>query len=349
MEIPIQNIYYLLCYAWNQLEEKDKIKVEASDYKSYINLFARIHINGCGYLFKRGLDREYLKYEEIINGVKGKIDLTNTLKRYLHKQAQTYCIYDELDYNVLHNQIILSTIKKVLNCKELYPSLKVRLREVYSMFKKVDEIKITSKLYNKVKLHRNNQFYKFILNVTRIINENISLDEKSGTYQFLDFTRDEKKMALLFESFVRNFYRKEQTTYKVGRELINWDVELLGGGSVDILPVMQTDISLESSERKIIIDTKYYKETLTAHHGKEILRSEHLNQIFAYLDNVEAKGGTINKNCSGILLYPTVRCNLDESFRKKNHIIRIKTINLIQEWKGIEEDLLKIIEPVKSL
>ena len=28
MAIPIQNIYYLLCYAWNKLDEKEKVQVD---------------------------------------------------------------------------------------------------------------------------------------------------------------------------------------------------------------------------------------------------------------------------------------------------------------------------------
>lgn len=48
---------------------------------------------------------------------------------------------------------------------------------------------------------------------------------------------------------------------------------------------MQTDISLESSERKIIMDTKYYQNTLTKNFGSQKLISGNLYQMFAYLSN----------------------------------------------------------------
>ena len=42
----IQNIYYLLCYALDKLEEDKKTKVNISDYDSLLDLFARLLING---------------------------------------------------------------------------------------------------------------------------------------------------------------------------------------------------------------------------------------------------------------------------------------------------------------
>lgn len=46
VNIPIQNIYYLLCYAWDKLEEKEIVDVEPLDSTSLADLFARVLING---------------------------------------------------------------------------------------------------------------------------------------------------------------------------------------------------------------------------------------------------------------------------------------------------------------
>ena len=42
MEIPIQNIYYLLCYAWDKLEEKELIDVDPVGMTELVDLFARV-------------------------------------------------------------------------------------------------------------------------------------------------------------------------------------------------------------------------------------------------------------------------------------------------------------------
>ena len=57
MEIPIQNIYYLLCYAWNNLEEKDLIDIKSIQSTNLADLFAKVLISGITHLLKRGIDR----------------------------------------------------------------------------------------------------------------------------------------------------------------------------------------------------------------------------------------------------------------------------------------------------
>jgi 5-methylcytosine-specific restriction enzyme subunit McrC len=55
--VPIGNLYYLLCYAWNRLDEKDFVEVEALPRQDLPNLLARILINGVKRLLRQGVDR----------------------------------------------------------------------------------------------------------------------------------------------------------------------------------------------------------------------------------------------------------------------------------------------------
>jgi 5-methylcytosine-specific restriction enzyme subunit McrC len=105
---------------------------------------------------------------------------------------------------------------------------------------------------------------------------------------------------------------------------------------------MKTDISITSENRKIIIDTKYYRECLQEHYNKETIISSNLYQIFTYVKNAEAQGGSAT-NCEGILIYPTVKKEFDLAYSIENHKISIKTISLNQGWRNISNDLMKII------
>src|ERR1039458_10864091 len=70
-QIPIANIYYLLCYAWDALEERDALTdVDALDSTDRLGLFARVLVNGTRRLLRRGLDRGYLAREDEILGVR---------------------------------------------------------------------------------------------------------------------------------------------------------------------------------------------------------------------------------------------------------------------------------------
>src|ERR1017187_717845 len=108
MQIPIENIYYLLCYAWNKLDEKDRIDVAIDDKTELLDLFAKVLINASRMLLKRGIDKSYIDYTSEIAGVKGKLEISQTLKNNLLFKQRTICTFDEFSANILSNQILVT-------------------------------------------------------------------------------------------------------------------------------------------------------------------------------------------------------------------------------------------------
>lgn len=342
MQIPIQNIYYLLCYSWDKLDESDIVDVKAISTTELIDLFAKILINSTAHLLKQGLDRYYVENEHIVNGIKGKLNLSASVKQNTLPSNKTICLYDEFDYNILHNQILKTTISKLLRVKNLDNDLKNELRRIFIKLPPISEIQIRNSHFKQIRLHRNNFKYGFVLKVCQIINENLFIDESSGSYQFKDFLQEEKAMALLFESFVRNFYKIEQSEFLVKREDIKWNFVTENEIDLKMLPKMSTDISLISSSRKIIVDTKFYKEAFEARFTQKKINSNHLYQLFSYLKNQESEL-EITKNCEGVLLYPAVENNFTYSYSYESHRIKVTSVNLNQNWLDIKKDLLEII------
>lgn len=344
MQIPIENIYYLLCYAWNKLEEKERVNVSVDDKTELLDLFAKILINGTKILLKRGIDRSYIDFTDEIAGVKGKVQISQTLKSNLLFKQRTICTFDSFSSNILTNRILVSTIYSLSRTKGLDKDLKKELITLQRMFSEVDLIQINNSLFSQIKLNRNNRFYGFLMNVCQIIYENTLPSEEQGNYKFTDFTRDERKMNQLFEAFIRNFYRIEQNKYNiVKKETINWLFECDEVDSFQFVPKMETDITLENNFEKIIIDAKYYRETMIINYDKEKIKSNNLYQLFSYLLNQEDNTPkTIN--AKGILLYPTIEKDYDLQYKYKNHKIEIRTINLNANWKLISHRLNEIID-----
>ena len=339
MKIPIKNIYYLLCYAWDKLDELGVVEVEGIESTELCDLFAKVLISGTSHLLKLGLDRGYLLIGEEISGIKGRIDFSSSLKSNILKKARAFCLFDEFDHNILHNQILKSTLLKLASVDELDNTLRAHLYNLLRRLSEIDEIHLNQSVFRKVQLNHNNAFYDFLLKICELVIDNLMPTQERGRYKFRDFSKDEKKMSALFESFVRNFYRLEQKTFKVGREDIYWDISQ---GDPCLLPKMQTDISLESANKKIIIDTKYYSEIFSEHFGVEKIREANLYQIFAYLKNIEKKSEKA-KFSTGILLYPSINKDPDYRVNIQGHEIMIRTINLNQDWHKIHADLLAII------
>jgi 5-methylcytosine-specific restriction enzyme subunit McrC len=105
---------------------------------------------------------------------------------------------------------------------------------------------------------------------------------------------------------------------------------------------MYTDASLRSPRRTVIIETKYYSETLHAHYERKTLRSGHLYQLFAYVKNLENRGEPDNR-AEGILLYPAVHDRVKFETTIQGHRICARTVDLSQPWGDIRTELLAMI------
>ena len=334
MSIPIKNIYHLLCYAWNKLEESELVNISAEDESDLLNLLGRVLLNGTKTLLKRGIDKRYLTENQIYQGIKGKVNITDSLRKNLFLKGLSICEFDELSADILPNQILKTTLQNLTQIPSLSPTLKQEIRAIIYRLHEVNKIVLTDTIFHQVQINRNNSFYAFLLNISKLIYQNLLINERTGSFQFKDFLRDERQMARLFEEFIRNFYKIEIPEAKVFREDLRWK---MAGEMHQFLPKMQTDISIKINDRKLIIDAKYYNETLQKYYDSEKIHSQHLYQLFAYLKNQE------DKLAEGILIYPTIQKSLSLAYTHEGHTIRIETMNLNQDWRGVKADLLGII------
>lgn len=343
MNIPIRNIYFLLCYAWNKLEEEERVAVSIDDHTELVDLLAKVLINATRILLKRGIDRYYVTQTEELAGIKGKLELSESIKRNLLRQMRAVCQYDEFSADILTNQILVSTLHKLMRTENLEKEFRRQIRQILLMLPGIQPINLQASHFKRIRLHRNNQFYGFILKVCQLIHESLLPAEEPGKFRFSDFRQEEHKMNQLFEAFVFNFYQIEQSRYRVRSEQIRWQFESDIPGAELHLPVMRTDITLESRHDKIIIDTKYYKETLAERFGKETVKSANLYQLFSYLIQQRNEDKKTHR-AKGILLYPTIEKDYNLAYQYQGHEIQIRTVNLNEDWRKIKERLLHIIE-----
>ncbi len=353
--IPIQNLYYLLCYAWDVPDQRNKVKVDGEKCPSLVNLIATILLNICEHLLKRGLAQSYHYELQEVEGVRGKLNVSSTLKSGRMRLGYTNCQVDELSQDTLINQIIYSSLKRLLVSDDIDKSIRENLNKTLHKFPRISEIHLTNKIFDQVNLVRNNRSYALVLNTCKLLFQStLPKKDKVGQYEFIDFTEDEFKMNYLFERFLMNFCKRHCKEHfpQVHREYINFQLTPFGmmfKRAGEVLPVMETDVSLYNPQTgdKKILDAKYYKEPLVAKYGaQEKVRREHLSQIISYVMNQEDINNPHTFDTSGTLVYPTIDEDFDFSYRYKgtNHIIRATTINLNQDWNNIEARIKEIVE-----
>lgn len=343
MRIPVLNIYHMLAYSWRSLEQAEKVRVDHADRLDLLNLLASVLTGTVRRLVKRGLNGNYVLSTDEINGVKGKFEVGPTVKTLAHRKLRAICTFDEFSQDILLNRMIVSVLIRLLNTEGLDKEIRSKVRSLIWHFPGIRDCDIEIKDFNRLRLGKNEKHYRFVISLCKLIAGQLLPSEKAGEYHFDDFTRDEKKMNRLFESFVRNFYScKLGNEWSVGSEIIEWKLRPLSEDAKAFLPVMQTDITIRNHRKKVIIDTKYYQKTLTEYYGSEKIRSGHLYQLFSYLNNQELSNDTVTQSASGLLLYPKVNATLDLSYTFGSHDLHIKTVDLHQDWQGVEAELLNI-------
>jgi len=337
-KIPVKNIYYMLCYVWHRLDEKDEVNIAREDEKDIYNLLARILMSRLKLLIKRGFYKEYASIQENTPTIKGRIKFPESLNELTFKQAKMYCEFDELSHDVLHNQIIKTTLYELMRHQLVNEKTLGDIKKIYPYFQEIQMIRLTKRIFHQVRVHRTNQQYGFLIDICKFLFDSLLMrKDKDSLERITDFNQNTPEMAYLFEGFIRNFYKKELSNSKVGSEHIYWQAS---GDNLSYLPRMITDTSIETNGKKIIIDTKFYQTTLSSNLTSEKIISENLYQVFAYVSNF--KSPNLEK-ATGILLYPKVDQELNLSYIILGHPMKIFTVDLSQKWQDIHNRLLEIV------
>jgi 5-methylcytosine-specific restriction enzyme subunit McrC len=346
-KIPIENVYFLFCYAWNRFEEAQAIGTGGGESPDLPNLLAKVLLSATDNLFRRGLDRGYQPIAEEIGTVRGCIELNGTVALRARHAPRLECQFDELNHDVLHNRILKASLQRLARSPTLDKDLAHELRLTRYRLSDVADMRLTKSDFTRVRLHRNNAYYDLILKVAELAYDCMLPEPDGQGFRFVDVLREERKMAAVFESFVRNFYRVEQRAFQVQPMQIAWDAVVVSAGPEDRLPAMRTDIYLRGAQRHIIIDTKYYAEALQQHHGAESFRSGHLYQLFAYLKNAAVDPKL--KDLEGLLLYPSVGKTIDAHYTVQGHSVRLATIDLSRPWRELSQALLSLIARLEGI
>ena len=104
----------MLSYAFQMLNEQGYKNLATEDFDNAGDLCAAILIRGISYQLKRGLGREYISETDTISAIRGKIEITESIKNQSMIRSQMVCTYDEFSVNSPLNQIIKSTVMLLL-------------------------------------------------------------------------------------------------------------------------------------------------------------------------------------------------------------------------------------------
>lgn len=335
--IRIQNIYYMLSYAFQILKEQGYTKCYAEEFENTADLFTAILVKGISVQIKRGLGKEYISVTEPLYSLRGKIDISESVKTQVIMKHQLVCSYDDFSVDSYLNRILKATVNLLVRY-DISKQKKKELRNLMLYFKDVGTIDPCNIDWN-IRFNRNNQTYQMLISICYLFIKGLLQTDSKGNMRMQKFL-DEQRMCRLFEKFILEYYRREFPNLQVSASQIQWQLD---DGISTLLPIMQSDIMLYDGLKTLIIDAKYYSHTMQGQFNSRTLHSNNLYQIFTYVKNQDV-GNT--GNVAGILLYAKTDEDItpDCDFKMSGNNISVKTLDLNIDFSNIEAQLNGIAE-----
>lgn len=321
----------MLSYAFQILQEKGYSNIATEDFDNAAELFSAILSKGISLQLKRGLNKDYIEVREPLSAIKGKIDISDSIKTRSVMKSQLICSYDEFSENSYFNKILKTTVLLLLKA-DISKSRKKELKNLMMYFSNVDVLDIHNIDWH-IRYNKNNQSYHLLLSICNLVIKGLLQTQHNGTSKLMNFL-DEQNECRLYEKFILEYYRKHFPQISANAEQIPWQLD---DGVKDMLPIMQSDIMLKKGNTVLIIDAKYYSHTTQSRFDSHTLHSANLYQVFTYVKNKEYELREKEHKVSGMLLY----ARTDEEVQPNNtyymsgNRIDVRTLDLNLQFSDI--------------
>lgn len=338
--IPVRNIYYMLSYAFQALNENRYSDIATENFSNAAELFADILSRGISVQLKRGLNKDYNEISEPLSSIKGKIDVSDSIKTRSIMKSQLVCSYDEFSENSYFNRILKTTVFLLLKA-DISKARKKKMKNLMLFFSNVDLLDIHTIDWH-IRYNKNNRSYHLLLSICNLVIKGLLQTQADGSTKLMTFL-DEQRECRLYEKFILEYYRRHFPMLSVHPEQIAWQLD---DGEHSLLPIMKSDIMLCKGNHILIVDAKYYLHSTQEQYGIHTLHSGNLYQIFTYVKNKEYELKDKEHKVSGMLLYAKTDESVqpDNSYVMSGNRISAKTLDLNLPFEKISQQLNDIIK-----
>lgn len=332
----------MLAYAFSVLNKSEYRALAAEDFDNAAELCAAILERGVSLQLKRGLGQEYVNRTEALSSLRGKIEVTDSVKSQAIWRRQLVCSYDEFSVDTTMNRVIKATVALLVR-SDITRARKKSLKKLMVFFADVRDIDLHTVDWN-MRYDRNNRTYRMLMAVCWLVVKGLLQTQSDGSVRMMDFF-DEQRMSRLYEKFILEYYRREHPKLRASAPHIDW---VLDDNFSHGLPKMRSDIMLSARGRVLIIDAKYYTSTMQSNFDKRTVHSGNLYQIFAYVKNkqIAFERAEESVEVSGMLLYAATDEDIqpDATYRMSGNRISATTLDLDRPFEEIRAQLDGIVE-----
>ena len=346
-EIPVRNLWLLMLYA-SRLYQNSALRRNGAvedNPEDLLDLVAEVLVTAVERRLQRSLGRQYRQHSATLTRVRGHIDVLATESRMLLAQGRIACRFDELTVDNLRNRVLRAALVVAARYVEDH-TLQRRARSLADALTQygVSPEPVTARDAGQLSLSRNEQDDAEAVDAARLLLQMVIPAEDTGNASSRDPERGAEEIRRLYEAAVRGFYKAvlpPAWLVASGETQHRWPLSNATAGMVGILPIMKTDILLQTATRRIVVETKFADALKPNQYGLPRLSRDHIFQLYAYVQS-QHDVDELSRATEGVLLYPAVGQHLDESATIQGHRYRFLTVDLGGSAAAIREALLSV-------
>ncbi|MBZ5752594.1 McrC family protein [Metabacillus rhizolycopersici] len=223
------------------------------------HILAFIYISELFKAVKRGLYRGYRSKTENIKHLKGRLLVSQHIRKNAFMSVNAYCEYDELSANVPLNQLLKAALKVIFPYVR-NSTLKTQTWMIYEMFDEVEDVFINTSIIETIQINRQNKHYEAVLQLALAILHSSSMstgENNQIAYSFLF------KMNDLYEWYVGECLKRVLSPGAFKLDLQHKGRKLLidthtGRGTVQLKPdFVVSKLVFGEPIPVVILDTKW--------------------------------------------------------------------------------------------
>lgn len=338
LKISTQNIYHMLIYVYEDLYNEE-IEKQEDFFKQLDGLMAELLISGISRQLKRGLYKEYVRFEEPLSIIRGKIDMHSSIKLKTQVSRQLNCEYDEFNKDNLYNQILKSTCLFLMRQGRISQQKRKKLKDVLYFLNEVSEVSLRAVIWENIRFHKDKFAYRSLIGLCYIIYKGLVQDEETEKSYL-----NELAFSDLYERFIQNFFVRECTTLRLGYQGKYTKGEDRASHLKNILTV---DMLLTYKTHRLIVNTHCFVEVLEESKNSES-KTFLINQISRLIGTVKRNKFNARGYVSGMMLYPSVEMQYMECYKIEEHEVYMGALNLTLPFEEIKRQLMSIGEFVRT-
>lgn len=289
--IILKNLIFMLSYTKKlDIKTNDNAKL-ATEKNPFIEILIREFASSLFESLKRLTPKRYVREEENLNYLKGKIKFSENIRYNCTNQAKFYCEYDEFSENNLLNQLFLFVSTCLYNISNNSYNKKT-LKFIINYYSDISFVRFDKFKVREIKLTRNQELFKKPFKLAKMFVEQTSVDLSKNKFENITLVWDMNK---LFEEFVYEIL-KRQTSLSVsaqkGKRLLKNVDSKIRNTYVDILI---------TKPQKIVVDTKYKElQSIQDFDNKDAF------QVITYC--------LLHNTNKAVLIYPKFNNNINKNY-----------------------------------